>query len=313
MVNERKELTETLGSSAAATTQRRYSAKELGEMMNTHPDQLFNINLEECTDWFANDDYMEEMLSYVKDEKRIDELIEILCLKHEAAVCNRHPKVCYRVTDERKYAPYVDDLDIKLDAMRVRILHKREIDTRLEEMKMRWASTTTDESPKSDNKNENIYNQTTPPAFTANTDSGTIEYRMDDLPEDVRDQILIANDALYAEFVTTLKGPVKNWIDKNRLQDWNVVRFICRLRGLVAKSCSMSIYGRFLEKIGLGNQENNMKQRQDANDKNALIAYDDPNNRKFQYHYLKQDGKKVEELLCDIIGKQEAILNDQAA
>ena len=63
----------------------------------------------------------------------------------------------------------------------------------------------------------------------------------------------------------------------------------------------MKIFGKLLEHIGLGNQENNMKQRKDANDKSALIAYDDPKNNNKQYYYLRKDGKEVEELLADVI------------
>ena len=44
-----------------------------------------------------------------------------------------------------------------------------------------------------------------------------------------------------------------------------------------------------------------MKQRSDANDKNALVAYDDLTNRNPQYYYLRKDGSDVEELLSDVI------------
>ena len=130
----------------------------------------------------------------------------------------------------------------------------------------------------------------------------SVLYHLDDLPEEVKNQILITDDKVYSDFVTTMCGPVKGWIDKRRLQDWNVVRFICRLRGIVTRKCSLSIFGKLLERIGLGNQENNMKQRSDANDKNALEAYDEVTaSNKQKYYRLRKDGKEVEKLLSDVI------------
>lgn len=275
----------SMGSSVTATPKRLYTAKELGEMMNTHPEQMFNVDIGECTFWYTNDDYMEEIMSYIVEEERIDGLIEFIRMTQEyQTISLHHPKVCYRVTDERKYVPYVEDLNERLCAMRVRVLHAREVEARMEELKKRWSAlsiTTTNTSslavpPAKPSPSER--SETLPPVFSDESTDNTTDYHLKDLPRDVRSQILIVEDKRYSQFVKALLGPVKEWIDKNRMQDWNVVRFVCRLRGIVAKSCSLNIFGRFLEHIGLGNQENNMKQRKDANDKNALIAYDDPKN-----------------------------------
>jgi hypothetical protein len=128
---------------------------------------------------------------------------------------------------------------------------------------------------------------------------------LNDLPLDVQKQILITDDKVYSDFVTTMRGPIKVWIDKRRLQDRNVVRFVCRLRGIVTRKCSLSIFGKLLERIGLGNQENNMKQRQDANKDERLNDYDDPE-RKQYFWQLKKDGDAVEALLKPIIDQLAA-------
>ena len=271
-------------SSSAAAPSKTYSAKELGEMANLHPAELLHVDMGLCTNWYTNDDFIEEMMSYVVDEKRMDELIKFILLKQEQQICKHHPKVCYRVPDERKYVPYVMDLSTKLDAMRVRVLHEREVNAKLKEMESMWLTTSTEMS-----STENVElatnvvtdapsdsSETNPPVFSDSSSEELPYYHISDLPYDVEHQILINDDKVYTEFVLTLKGPVKNWIEKHRLQDWNVVRFICRLRGVVASKCSTSIFGKFLEKIGLGNQEANMKKRKDANDTNALLAYDNP-------------------------------------
>ena len=67
----------------------------------------------------------------------------------------------------------------------------------------------------------------------------------------------------------------------------------------------MSIFGKFLEKIGLGNQENNMKQRKDANNDTFMKDYDDPYKKK-NFCQLKQDGDAIEKELMPIIKKLSA-------
>lgn len=295
----------TMGSSAAATPKTRYSAKELGEMINTHPQDFLHVDIGLCTGWYTDDDYMEEMISYVKKEESIELLISYILLIQERQVCiEHHPKVCCRVKDSRKFAPYVEDLKEKLDAMHVRALHKREIEAKVAEMQSLWAasvSTASQEIIASVENSGTIINETVPPEFSEGTDENRIQYHLSDLPDDVQKHILIETDELYSQFVETMQGPVKEWIDKrHHLQDWNVVRFICRLRKIVTRKCSMNIFGKFLEKIGLGNQENNMKQRKDTNDENAMLIYDDPIKSQ-KIWKLKRDGKEIEAMLSDII------------
>jgi hypothetical protein len=295
----------SLGSSAAAESQKRYSAKELGEMMNTHPDQLFCIDIAACTDWFTNDDYMEEMLSYVHDEERIDGLIQILRTTHRYLLLKGNPKICYRVKDERKWAPYVEDLNEKLCAMRIRILQYREVKAELEEMKLRWSKASMSTSEAISANSENTDN-TQPPSFTNSSGGENVQYHLSDLPQNVSNKILITTDEVYSEFVDTLKGPVNNWIAERRKQDWNVVRFICILRGIVARKCSTPIFANLLEIIGLGKQYDIIKKRKDANDPSALIAYDSPLCSDDPYQDLRNDGKEVEALLEATIKKMAA-------
>ena len=216
-----------MDSSAAATTNTRYSAKELGEIMNTHAEELFNVDIAACTDWYRNDDFMEEMMSYVVEEENINNLIEFIRIMQEFQTTSQHhPKVCYRVPDERKYVPYVEDLNEKLCAMRVRVLHAREIEARLEEMKKRWSTTTTCQSSLVAHPAKPLLfekSETQPPSYTDDSTDNTIEYHLADLPQDVRNQTLIDEDEKYSLFVNDLRGPVLAWIEKRRKQDWNVV------------------------------------------------------------------------------------------
>jgi hypothetical protein len=281
-------------------------------MMNTHPDQLFNVDIAQCTDWYRNDDFMEEIFTYVKDERMMEQLKRFILLIQERQTCTEHhPKVCYRVTDERKYVPYVQDLKEKLDAIRGRVLHKREIDANLAEMKRMWSKSECSftDSASEFTETETLFlptNQldattTHPHIFSNKSDDTSPQYHLTDLSLDVRNNILISDDKLYSDFVETLLGPVKDWIDKHRKQDWNVVRFFCRLRGIITRKCSLNIFGKFLDEIGLGNQENNMKQRKDANDNYALAHYDELKKNDRRYYSLIKDMEIMEDLLGELI------------
>ena len=193
-------------SKTTTQTERRYSARELAEMMNNCPVQLFNVDIAACTDWYTNDDFIEEMMSSVVDEKRIDQLIEfILTMQEHQTVTEHHPKVCHRVTNENKYSPFVDDLKEKLYAMRVRVFHSREITARMEEMKKQWASMNNTSSstvhpatPSPSDKSE-----TQVPQFSDASADVPVEYHLADLPEDVQSHILLSDDKIYTEFVNT--------------------------------------------------------------------------------------------------------------
>ncbi len=291
-----------IGSSAAPTTKSRYTAKELGEMFNSHSPNFFLVDIGLCTDWYTNNDFMEEFISYIENEEAMNHLIHYILLFQERQVCEEHPKVCCRVSDSRKFAPFVEDLKEKLDAMRLRVLHKREIEEKMAELQKMWSMPTSTASQLdmvSAEDTSGTTDKTSPPVFSEDTGEKII-YHLSDLPEDIQKHVLIETDEVYSQFVETMQGPVKAWIEKHHLYDWNVVRFICRHRGIVSQHCSLHVFGCFLEKIGLGNQESNMKQRKDANDKNAMIIYDDPVKSQ-KIWQLKRDGKIVEEMLIDTI------------
>lgn len=242
---------------------------------------------------------IENVMNAIEFQHNIDHFAGILKTCWKIDVAHNRPEVVRLDTKTQQYEPYNPDFTSRVDAIVEKIRQTRELEQSLRKQMEEWevaqhkASSHTQipiASPET--------SQTTQPTFDANE---TVEYHLEDLPKDVRDQILITDDKVYSEFVTTMCGPVKGWIDKRRLQDWNVVRFVCRLRGIVTRKCSLAIFGKLLERIGLGNQENNMKQRSDASDKNALVAYDDLTNKNPKYYYLRKDGKEVEELLSDVI------------
>ncbi len=273
-------------SSATIAPPKTYSAEELAEIyINSRPDFL-GIDLEHATRGW-DDEYIYQFLYLVKEQPLIDlalEWIETAWKKKYFPLDN----YCLATNISRNSAKQA--FHMKLECVKVAVMNRIEDEHKEEELVRKML----------EGYAENKTATGIIPASTANNDQ-TVEYHLADLPNDVADQMLIKDDVVYTEFVNTMKGPVNRWIGKRNLKDWNVVRFVCRLRGIVTTKCSMAVFGKLLEKMGLGNQENNMKQRTDANDRNALIAYDDPANKNQKLWKLKRDGKQIEEILDEVI------------
>ena len=242
--------------------------------------------------------FIEKVLNEIELQADIDRFAGILKTCWKIDVANNLLEVVRLNTKTQLYEPYHPQFENKVDAIVEKIRQKRELEQSLKKQLEEWNDLRHEISSTTQTNIPSEINQTSQPTFS--TDE-SVMYHLDDLPMDVQKQILITDDKVYSDFVTTMRGPVKGWISKRRLQDWNVVRFVCRLRGIVTRKCSLSIFGKLLEKIELGNQENNMKQRSDANDKSALVVYDDLTNRNPKFLYLRKDGKEVEELLSDVI------------
>ena len=242
--------------------------------------------------------FIENVLNAIELQADIDRFAGILKTCWKIDVANNRLEVVRLNTETKLYEPYHPQFENKVDAIVEKIRQKRELEQSLKKQLEEWNGIRHKTSSTTQIIIPSESSQTSQPTFS--TDE-SVMYHLDDLPTNVKNQILITDDKVYSDFVTTMRGPVKGWIDDHHKQDWNVVRFVCRLRGIVTRKCSLSIFGKLLEWIGLGNQENNMKQRSDANDKNALVVYDDLTNRNTKYYYLRKDGKEVEELLSDII------------
>ena len=242
--------------------------------------------------------YIEKVLNAIELQADIDRFAGILKTCWKIDVANNRMEVVRLNTETKLYEPYNPQFENKVYAIVEKIRQKRELEQSLKKQLEEWNGLRHKKSSTTQVIIPSEISQTSQPTYS--TDE-SVMYHLNDLPMDVQKHMLITDDKLYSDFVTTMCGPVKDWIAERRLQDWNVVRFICRLRGIVTRKCSLSIFGKLLEWIGLGNQENNMKQRSDANDKNALVVYDDLTNRNTKYYYLRKDGKEVEELLSDII------------
>ncbi len=246
--------------------------------------------------------FIENVLNAIELQADIDNFAKVLKLCWKIDVADNRLEVVRLNTETKLYEPYHPQFENKVDAIVEKIRQKRELMLSLKEQMKEWGVIRHEIPSTTQPIIASEITQTSQPTFSYEESQ---MYHVDDLPIEVKKQILINDDKVYSDFVTTMRGPVKGWIDKRRLQDWNVVRFICRLRGIVTRKCSLSIFGKLLERIGLGNQENNMKQRKDANKDERLNDYDNPE-RKQYFWQLKKDGDAVEALLKPIIDQLAA-------
>jgi hypothetical protein len=246
--------------------------------------------------------FIEDVLNAIELQADIDRFAGILKTCWKIDVANNRIEVVKLNIKTKIYEPYHPQFEIQVDAIVEKIRHKRELEQSLKKQVEEWNYLRNETSSTTQTIISSEISQTSQPTFS--TDDSAI-YHLSDLPMDVQNQIMITDDKVYSDFVTTMRGPVKSWIDKRRLQDWNVVRFVCRLRGIVTRKCSLSIFGKLLERIGLGNQENNMKQRKDANKDERLNDYDNPKMKQY-FWQLKKDGDEVEALLKPIIDQLAA-------
>lgn len=282
---------------AVVKQQPSYSAEELAEVLNTSPKTFMALDLRSQTNGW-NLDYIYDFLYYIRDIEKIKLIVKMLISKwgRDMNVRGSFTNATDRTLIQKMH-DFEDDM-IRVEQLVFAKLEQEKADEQLfgqYELLFCNPAETVSQPPLMGD-----VNQTQIPAFETAEMSNAPQYHLDDLPEDVRNSFLISNDKLYSEFVEIIKGPVKKWIDGHHLKDWNVVRFICRLRGITIRKVSMNIFGLFLEKIGLENQLNNMKQRKDANNDERLNDYDDP--RKKQYFWqLKNDGDAIEKELQPII------------
>ena len=246
--------------------------------------------------------FIEKVLDAIELQADIDRFAGILKTCWKIDVANNRLEVVRLNTETKLYEPYYPQFENKVDAIVEKIRQKRELELSLKVQLKEWNAKRREIPSTTQTYIPSEISQTSQPTFS--TDESAM-YHLNDLPLDVQKQMLITDDKVYSDFVTTMRGPVKSWIDKRRLQDWNVVRFVCRLRGIVTRKCSLLIFGKLLERIGLGNQENNMKQRKDANKDERLNDYDNPE-RKQYFWQLKKDGDDVEALLKPIIDQLAA-------
>ena len=294
-------------SSAAISYENTYSALELGEMMNQQPLDLLKLDIGYQTRWF-DCDYIEEILSFVNDEGKMWNLMNLIVNEWRKKIAERNPHVAYRNPETKEYVPFVTDLDNKLDTICKRLLAEREKIQQAGLFRKQFMEQYGQPSSSSeqnvghqpmdslanliDNKNDNV------------EEDDELEFKMEDFDRYKLRCLLISDNKTFDTFVRLMRDKVWPFVCKNKNKYCNVLRFVCMFYGIIGEKTSMPEFDDLLQAIipGLPSQLSSMKQRKDANKKKNLTNYRDPlKQRNNDCYQLTNDCPDIEKRLQPVI------------
>lgn len=289
-----------------ACLQKRYSAKELGEMMNTSPISFPSMDMGWQTEWY-NIDFIEEVFRHIEEVNRIQKLMRLITVKWQRQIDERHEKVVRFDPGKRAWTPYVENLPDKLDEVFNRVLeyrkHKEEEEQLAREWMQMYANTTQTDAP-----------QMTEPSTTKSPvleEASAPKYHLADFDKEKLRILLIDDDETFSLFVEVMRNDVWPFVMTNKNKYCNALKFTCVVNDIVATYTTMPQFDNLLQEIipGIGSQLSSMKQRKDANDKKNIERYKNPKLRKMDSCYkLSQDCPALEEKLQPVI---ERLQNNQ--
>ena len=271
-----------LGSSAAEST-KTYSAKELADVYKISRPEFFGLDLELISNGWDSD-YIYEFLYNIKEVSLFD---LIICWIIKCWETNRGYHKSY--SNFKKFREQHEQFCEKLSDIKNMLKETFEAEEAQRVLQEKML------------EGYNM-NETEAPDYFPSSSSDDFQWHLHDLPKEVGNIILINDDETYNCFVEDLRGPVKNWVDKHNLKDWNVVKFTCMLNELVARDTPVAVFAKLLISImpEIGDQEANMKKRTDCN-KNKICNFDISNMKKDWK--LKRDVKAVEECMANTLEK----------
>lgn len=295
------------GRGAAAPTKFTYSALELGEMMNHKPLDLLKLDIGYQTRWF-DCDYIEEILSFVNDEGKMLMLMTLIVEDWRKKTAEHHPHVAYRNPKTKEYVPYVEELNIKLDAICKRLLAEREQIEHADLFRKQFMQQYSQPLSTAAHNNTHQSQIHTQGIINKDEDNGDedeeLEFRMADFDKHKLRCLCISDDKTFDTFVRLMRNEVWPFVSQNKNKYCNALRFVCMVHGIIGEKTSMPEFDDLLQAIipNLPSQLSSMKQRQDANKKKNLINYRDPKKRRNNDCYqLSNDCPDIEEILQPVI------------
>lgn len=236
-----------------------------------------------------------------------DDLLDYIEVQYEDDVDSRHPGVTQFDAQSRSFKPIFDDTQEKLTMLHARLAQSRERQRKKCVLHQRLFAKPDSTLSHSESETAVMQNSTDAPQYSEDGCStpsvDVVEYHMAGLPPEQKNLFTFDDDIIYTKFRNCLQEVGNDWIANHRKQDWNVVRFVCILRGIFAKKqATMKLFSAFLCHIGFGEQESNMKHRKDANDSDNFTYYDDPKKCKWSScKKLKEDGSEMEDYFAPVI------------
>ena len=271
---------------------------ELADIINHNIVQLKLMEMAEITHNY-DCNFIEEVFNKIESIADIDRFIGIIKIHWQIDVYNRRELVVKYDTNARDYVPYVPDLDKRLDTIRDKIEHKRELEEQLERQWSEWEV-----------ERLSVTTKTEAPRFGSSSPEVKFEVclKIEDLDSNVQCILNITNDQDFEEFVDICRNEIWPWLHNEKhkkfrpRKDANVVRFAFRYYGIVDKDCSVRNFVLLFNAIVPEAEliDDTVSSRDDANMKSRdFYKYDSLPN----YNNLKKDTEQLRKMLKPVIDK----------
>lgn len=280
---------------------------ELAELISHDPMKILEIDIAVATHYY-NVEYIGQILNQVELLADVDRLIGLIQTQWELDVCDCRQQVVKYDPAAKDYVPILEDLPEKLTRIRQKIEKRLQLKALRAKQMEEWKVAHTSTATQTQSEPADVKNQTEAPQFAEENQTpqeDEVVYHLADLTdEEVRNNILLKTDQQYTCLVQDMRGPVKRWIDKHRFQDLNVVKFTLAKHYIIARNTSVRIYAKLIKHLipSYGDQEENIKKRKDANQRNWETYEKDS-----KCWQLKKDVEQVEECLANTIQSVQSV------
>lgn len=319
METKSKNVSEKHQKSANFAFEQKYSAHELGDLMNNNPLALLDLDMGYQTNWY-DCDFIEETMSFIRENADMLMFMTLVVNNWREQTIKLHSRVAYRDPKTKESVPYITDLELKLDEIHNRLLSDREQIKKVSAFRemffrnyscspdanQRPASTPQINSPKLTSSVRHFTTDKTEQPFTILLES---------LPKDIRSKILL-NQSSFDVFVKQLNEDTWSIVDANRGLYCDALRFVCIKREIVARDTDRETFDTLLHLIvmELQNQPSllsSMKRRTETSINKlsrSLKCYDSPlKKHKEEVWQLIKDCEPIETSLQPVYEAMEMI------
>lgn len=290
------------GDNADASLKSPYSAQELAEIYLKSRHDFLTLDLEEVTcNWNSN--YIFEFLYYIRDVNLFNVIIEwfLECWKKKHGFY-----MSFDRTINKDLVHELSELGEKLRLIKEKTIERFESEKHTEELRARLMAGYRQNETYTLVEHQGQVTESTvtqKPSFEGYNQVVIPEYYISDLTEESQNILLVTDDQVFSELTDISRNLLWPWIKKNNLKSANVVRFIFRYKGFIARKTSV------LKFTNLFNQmvpEAQLKA-------DTVSDYEDANNDDFEkynkleeWKQFKRDGEAVIKILQPVINSLQS-------
>ncbi len=306
------------GKADAQQPRKTYSAQELATMYIYNREAFLSLNLKEQThDW--DFDYLGDFCYYLRTPDLMEEGRLMLYWKWEEEEGIFTSVSSYKNLESRlRYEKFKKDLENATDFAQQKLAHEAFDLYTITNKEYKTDLTEVPPSPLTAPEADTIvpvFTESSPlseaPPVEEVEKANVPQFHLDDLDQETRKLLNIYDDETYTLFVNAMRGPVKKWVEGEKLQLWNLVKAVCHSNSIVKRKgkriISIDNFCKLLEAIipGISDQRSNMKQFKLANNKDFVKLTKNPsaNLAKNEYFDSLTDAKEVKRMLHAVIAR----------